>query len=96
MRPIAATICAALAAGLAGCVAPGQVQHNADGSWSIRCSGGYHDWSGCHARARSVCSPRDFDIVSQVSNEGSSGVGTRDWSAEGSVVERTLVIRCRD
>jgi hypothetical protein len=96
VRPVVAALCAVLTVGVAGCVSPGQVQRNADGSLSIRCSGGYHDWSGCHARARSVCSPGDVDVVSQVSNEGSSGVGTRDWSAEGSVVERTLVIRCRD
>jgi len=84
----------ALSAG--GCASPGQIEHNADGTWSIRCAGGYHDWSGCHELARAVCRPQGFDIVSRVSNEGSSGVGTRDWSAEGSEVQRTLVIRCRD
>ena len=81
---------------LGGCAASGDVRRNDDGTLSIQCAGGYHDWSSCHARATRVCRPDGFDIVSRVSNEGSSGVGTRDWSAEGSVVQRTLVVRCRN
>ncbi len=80
---------------LAGCATSSDVRRNDDGTVSIRCAGGYHDWSGCHNRAEAVCRGRGFDIVSQLSNEGSSGVGTRDWSAQGSVVDRTLVVRCR-
>lgn len=80
---------------LAGCAGSQAVVKNDDGTLSVRCAGGYHDWSVCHQRAIDACRPAGFDIVSQVSNEGSSGVGTRDWSPEGSVVERTLVVRCR-
>lgn len=80
---------------LTACAATQDVSRNADGTVSIRCAGGYHDWSACHARAERVC-PGRFEIVSRVSNEGSSGVGTRDWSAAGSVVERTMVVRCVD
>ena len=88
---------ARLAAGvllaLAGCASSG-VRHNEDGTLSITCSGGYHDWSGCHQRAAHACRPDGVQIHSAVSNEGSSGVGSRDWSAEGSEVTRTLVVRC--
>lgn len=80
---------------LAACAGSQGVRHNDDGTISIECAGGYHDWTGCHERAADTCRPQGFEIVSRVSDEGSSGVGTRDWSAEGSVVQRTLVVRCR-
>ena len=80
---------------LTACAGSEAVRPNPDGTLSVRCAGGYHDWSACHQRAARLCRPDGFEIVSRISNEGSSGVGTRDWSAEGSVVERTLVVRCR-
>ena len=83
----------AVVAALAGCATPG-IRHNEDGTVNVECAGGYHDWSACHERAARVCRPGSFEIVSRVSNEGSSGVGSRDWSAQGSVVSRTLVVRC--
>lgn len=78
---------------LPACGSSGVIR-NDDGTLSIECAGGYHDWSQCYERAADACAPDRADIVSRVSNEGSSGVGTRDWSSEGSVVSRTLVVRC--
>ncbi len=72
------------------------IRANDDGTLSVDCPGGYHDWSRCHARAVAACGSAGFEIVSQVSNEGSSGIGTRDWSTSGSVVSRTLVVRCAE
>lgn len=90
LNRIAATACLVLVA--AGCASG--IRHNDDGTLGIECSGGYHDWSRCHQRAADACRPDGFEIVSRLSNEGSSGVGSRDWSAQGSVVSRTLVVRC--
>ena len=81
---------------IAGCAGTGGPRQNEDGTWSIQCAGGYHDWSRCLARAENLCGRAGFDIVSRVSDEGSSGVGTRDWSTEGSEVQRTMIVRCRD
>lgn len=80
---------------LSGCSGSG-VRENPDGTYSIECSGGYHDWSRCHGRAADVCPGGGFEIVSRVSDEGSSNVGSRDWSAAGSEVTRMLVVRCRE
>ena len=79
---------------LAACAAVPGVRDNGDGTLAIQCSGGYHDWSRCHDRAARACRPGDYEIVSQVSNEGGAGVGTRDWSSDGSIVRRTLIARC--
>jgi hypothetical protein len=79
---------------LAGCAADG-VRHDDDGSITINCAGGFHDWSGCYSRAESACRSSGFEILSRVTNEGSEGVGSRDWSQAGSEVSRTMVIRCR-
>ncbi len=78
----------------AGCAGSG-IRENPDGTLSIECSGGYHDWSRCHDRAAGACPDGRFEIVSRVSDEGSSNVGSRDWSAAGSEVTRMLQIRCR-
>ena len=91
-RPLAAGLLAGLLLN-PGC-ASDAVRRNDDGTLSVQCAGGYHDWSRCMTRAAQACKPRDFEIVSRVSNEGSSGVGSRDWSASGSEVQRTLVVRC--
>jgi hypothetical protein len=82
------------AALVAGCAATSGVRENDDGTLSVQCSGGYHDWTRCHQRATRACGDRAFDIVSRVSDEGSSSVGSRDWSRDGSEVSRTLVVRC--
>lgn len=93
MRGVATMALCALLSTTAGCAASG-VRQNDDGTLSIECAGGYHDWSVCYERAAAACRPDEPEIVSQVSNEGAEGVGSRDWSAEGSVVSRTLVVRC--
>jgi hypothetical protein len=84
----------ALVLAVAGCAAEG-VRRDADGTITIDCGGGYHDWSVCYSRADRACGSAGFDILSRVSNEGSEGVGTRDWSARGSEVSRRMVLRCR-
>ncbi len=63
-------------------------------TFSIECPGGYHDWSGCLKTARKICAVAGYEIVSRLSNEGSSGVGVNDWSTSGSLVSRTMVVRC--
>ena len=81
---------------VAGCTAPATLRVNDDGTAFIDCSGGYHNWSGCHSRARRYCGAAGFDILSRLSDEGSSAVGVRDWSGAGRPVTRSLVIRCRE
>lgn len=63
-------------------------------TYSIECPGGYNDWSGCLKAAKKVCDVAGYDIVSRLSNEGSSGLGVKDWSTSGSLVSRTMVVRC--
>jgi len=84
-----------LGAALLSSCAARDVRSLGDGAYSVDCSGGYHDWSACHAAARRVCRGGSVEILSQVSNEGSQGVGTRDWSTEGSEVSRRMTFRCR-
>ena len=66
-----------------------------DGVYSVDCSGGYHDWSACNDAARRLCRGGAVEVLSQVSNEGSQGVGSRDWSTAGSEVSRRMTFRCR-
>ena len=83
-----------LSVGVLSACAGRNVQTLDDGSYSVDCSGGYHDWSACNEAARKLCRGRPVEIVSQISNEGSQGVGTRDWSTQGSEVSRRMIFRC--
>jgi hypothetical protein len=93
LRP-ARLVAAALLA-MAGCAADGGARRDDDGTVTVGCSGGYHDWGACYSRAEAACGKRGYEILSRVTNEGSEGVGTRDWTAAGSEVSRTMVVRCR-
>ncbi|MCZ6853229.1 MAG: hypothetical protein O7G86_04840 [Gammaproteobacteria bacterium] len=83
-----------VAIAMSACVSSGKIIALEGGGWEIDCSGGYHDWSGCHSRAKRLCGKGGFDIVSQITNEGGGNVGSNDWSAAGSIITRTMVVRC--
>jgi hypothetical protein len=91
----AAFIALSFAFGTSGCAFSGDLQTLDDGSYQVDCSGGYHDWSACNEAARRACRGRGVEVLSQVSNEASQGVGSRDWSAAGSEVSRSMNFRCK-
>lgn len=81
--------------GLSACASNPRVEKLADGRFSIDCSGGTPSWTRCHALASKACDGGRFDVISQVSNEGSANVGRNDWSTTGSEVTRRMVVECR-
>lgn len=91
-RTIAAVI---VAVAMGACASSGKIKELEDGDWQIDCSGGFHNWSGCHSLAKRICGKGGFEIVSQITNEGGSNVGSNDWSAAGSIITRSMVVSCR-
>jgi len=92
---VAAFVALSFVLGISGCAFSGNLQTLDDGSYQVDCSGGYHDWSACNEAARRACRGGGVEVLSQVSNEASQGVGSRDWSAAGSEVSRSMNFRCR-
>jgi hypothetical protein len=92
---VAASVAAFVAFWVTGCAVGGKLQTLDDGSYKVDCSGGYHDWTACNEAARRACRGGAVEILSQVSNEASQNVGSRDWSAGGSEVSRSMNFRCR-
>lgn len=90
-----AVFAVALGVVAAGCAGTGEVQQLADGSYRVVCSGGYHDWQGCYADAKKACNGGDYVIKSRVSDEGSSSTGSKDFSAKGSSVTRSMTVMCK-
>lgn len=86
---------AGLLALVAACASVKQPVALDNGDWLIDCSDGTPGWTTCHGRAESLCDG-SYDVRSRVSNEGSSGVGYKDWSKEGSVITRAFVIACKN
>lgn len=95
VRRLGKPVAVLMAVCLAGCAFGGKVQTLADGSYKVDCSGGYHNWTACNEAARRACGGGGVEILSQVSNEASQGVGSRDWSAAGSEVSRSMNFRCK-
>ena len=83
------------AVGLSACASGPRVEELGDGRISVDCSGGAPSWNRCHALATDACDGRGFDVISQVSNEGSANVGRNDWSTAGSQITRRMVVACR-
>jgi hypothetical protein len=69
------------------------VEDLGENRFRIGCSGGHHDWSRCRSGARKACGD-DYVVVSQVSDESSSGVGVNDWRHRGSEVTRSMTVEC--
>ncbi|MFP6816326.1 MAG: hypothetical protein VB949_11755, partial [Pseudomonadales bacterium] len=65
------------------------------GVFVLDCSGGAPTWDGCHALADKACEGSGFEIQSQVTNAGSSSIGTNDWSTAGSQITRSMVVKCK-
>jgi len=84
-----------IAAAMSGCAASKSIEMIAPGTYALDCSGGAPTWDRCHALADRVCEGGAFEITSQVSNEGSAGVGRNDWSTAGSEITRTMVVKCK-
>jgi hypothetical protein len=80
---------------LAGCASGRSIEAVSADTFALDCSGGAPTWAGCHALAEKACDGGRFEIQSQVSNEGSAGVGTNDWSTAGSQITRTMVVKCK-
>jgi hypothetical protein len=89
-----ATLALFIAAGAAGCASEHSIEMLAPGTYAVDCSGGAPTWAGCHSLADRACKGSRFEIQSQVSNAGSAGVGSNDWSTAGSQITRTMVIKC--
>ena len=92
---VALLVAAFFAVWVTACAFGGKLQTLDDGSYKVECSGGYHDWTACNEAARRACRGGGVEILSQVSNEASQNVGSRDWSEGGSEVSRSMNFRCK-
>ncbi len=79
---------------MSSCAASGKIKELESGDWQIDCSGGFHNWSGCHNLAERICGKGGFEILSRITNEGGANVGSNDWSTAGSIISRSMVVRC--
>jgi hypothetical protein len=85
----------AVAMATSACSTNSSIEMLTPGTYALDCSGGAPTWAGCHALAKRACDGGSFEIKSQVSNEGSAGVGRNDWSTAGSQITRTMVVTCK-
>ena len=86
----------AVCAIVAGC-ATSKETFTPDGSkgYSINCSGTNLNWGMCYEKAGEICGARGYDIIAGGSDQGVMVSGTQYGLFGGSVMNRSMLIKCK-
>lgn len=89
------TLGVALCGALGACTTrKGVVLPSGQQGYTVDCSGTNLSWSHCYHKAGKVC-PKGYTVVVKSDNHGDrAGVGNLFGLMGGSVVDRTMLIRC--
>lgn len=80
---------------LGGCMTPKQT-FLPDGSkgYSINCSGTLNNWNICYEQAGKTCGAKGYEILNKEGDEGTTVSGTQYGVFGGTMINRTLLVRC--
>ena len=86
----------AVCAIVAGC-ATSKETFTSDGSkgHSINCSGTVLNWGTCYEKAGEICGARGYEIIAGGSDQGVIVSGTQYGLFGGSVMNRSMLIKCK-
>lgn len=87
----------ALCAILTGC-ATSKETYTQDGSkgHSINCSGTALNWGMCYEKAGEICGSKGYDIIAGGSDQGVMVAGNQYGLYGGSIMNRSMLIRCKN
>jgi hypothetical protein len=82
---------------LGGCATANQT-YTADGQkgYSINCSGSALNWGMCYEKAGEICAERGYVVLEKSGDKGFAASGTQFGLFAGSVMNRSMIIRCKD
>jgi len=83
---------------LGGCAASAKQTYTADGKkgYIITCSGSGRNWGMCYEKAGRLCGEKGYIVLEKSSDQGSMIMGTRHGFHGGSVIQRTMLIKCKE
>lgn len=81
---------------IVGC-ATSRETYTADGQkgHSINCSGSALNWGMCYEKAGELCGERGYDVLERSGDQGAVVSGTQYGLFGGSVMNRSMIIRCK-
>lgn len=63
---------------------------------SINCSGTGLNWGSCYEKAGEICGTRGYDVIAGGSDQGMVVAGSQYGLYGGSVMSRSMLIKCRN
>lgn len=81
---------------LGGCATAKQT-YTADGQlgYSINCSGSALNWGNCYEKAGEICGDKGYEILEKSGDQGAVVSGTQYGLFGGSVMNRSMIIKCK-
>lgn len=90
-------ICLAIAISLSGC-ATAKKTYTSDGreGYSITCSGSALNWGMCYEKAGELCGQKGYEVLEKTGDQGSMLSGNQFGLYGGSVINRNIIIKCKE
>lgn len=91
------SIALSMVAFLSGCATASKT-YTPDGSegYSITCSGSALNWGNCYEKAGDICGARGYDVLARSGDQGAVVSGNQFGLYSGSVINRNILIRCKE
>ena len=82
---------------ISGCATAKQI-YTADGQkgYSINCSGSALNWGMCYEKAGEICGEKGYIVLEKSGDTGAIVTGTQFGLYGGSVINRSMIIKCKD
>lgn len=81
---------------IGGCATSKQI-YTADGQqgYSINCSGSALNWGMCYEKAGELCGENGYEVLEKSSDQGAMATGTQYGLVAGSIINRSMIIKCK-
>ncbi|MBK6958818.1 MAG: hypothetical protein AABY99_08965 [Pseudomonadota bacterium] len=63
---------------------------------SINCSGAALNWGMCYEKAGEICGANGYDVIAGGSDQGAIAAGNQYGFYGGSVINRSMLIKCKN
>lgn len=82
---------------LVGGCATAKQTYTADGQlgYSINCSGSALNWGMCYEKAGEICGDKGYEVLEKSGDQGAIVSGTQYGLFGGSVMNRSMIIKCK-
>lgn len=82
---------------LGGC-ATAKKTYTADGKegYSITCSGSALNWGMCYEKAGEICGSKGYEVLEKSGDQGTMLSGNQFGLYGGSVINRNMIIKCKE